>query len=473
MGRLIEMLRQNSESGRYPLHMPGHKRAMEWNINPYAYDITEIYGFDDLHKPEGVLAELNGRIAARYGADEAFLTVNGSTSGVMTAISAAVRAGGTILLDRGSHRSAYSAVFLRRLCAEYIYPRVDIKTGINMGYTADEVDRMLRENPRVEAVFVTSPTYEGVILDIAGIAGAVHARGIPLIVDAAHGAHLGHGAGFLDNALKQGADIVIMSLHKTLPAFTQTAVICVKGGRIKSEEIRRYFNMYVSTSPSYLLMASAERCMDFLDSEGAAAFEKYRALLENFRGRCEKLRHLYLWKYDGAYDNGKITVCTDRSGISGPELAKLMRTRYRLEPELVSERYVLLMTSCMDGEECYERLWNALSEIDSECLGAVSEDCVTAADWERAEKICDAWETEGVCCGEAAIDRAVGEVAADYIYAYPPGIPWIVPGERITEDIVRRIRKYMGCNMEIRGLTDSGGIKICEALHKTAGGSDI
>lgn len=472
MGRLIEMLRQNSEAGIYPLHMPGHKRALEWNINPYAYDITETEGFDDLHKPKGVLAELNGRIASRYGADEAFLTVNGSTSGVMTAISAAVRSGGALLLDRGSHRSAYSAVFLRRLRAEYIYPRVDIKTGINTGYTAEDVDKTLRENPHAGAVFVTSPTYEGVVLDIAGIAKAVHARGIPLIVDAAHGAHLGFGAGFPDNPLKQGADVVIMSLHKTLPAFTQTAVICLKGECVKPEEVRRYFNMYVSTSPSYLLMASAERCMDFLDSEGGTAFEKYRALLEDFRGRCENLRHLYLWEYGGAYDNGKLAVCTDRSGISGPELSKLMRTRYKLEPELVSERYVLLMTSCMDGEECYERLWTALKEIDSECEGAVLEDCA-AADWEHAEKICDAWETEGARCSEAALDRAVGAVAADYIYAYPPGIPWIVPGERITKELVRRIQKYLDCNMEIRGLTDSGGIKICEALHKTAGGSDI
>lgn len=473
MGKIIEMLRQNSELGVYPLHMPGHKRAMEWNINPYAYDITEVDGFDDLHKPEGVLAELNGRIAALYGADEAFLTVNGSTSGVMTAVSAAVMPGGTILLDRGSHRSAYCAVFLRRLCAEYIYPQVDTKTGINMGYTAEDVDKILCQNPRINAVFVTSPTYEGVILDIEKIAGTVHAHGIPLIVDAAHGAHLGLGAGFPDNPVKLGADVIIMSIHKTLPAFTQTAVICVNGERVKPSEIRRYFNMYVSTSPSYLLMASAERCMDFLDSEREAAFEKYRAALERFRSKCEDLRHLYLWKNEGLYDNGKLVICTDRSGISGAELAKLMRTRYRLEPELVSERYVLAMTSCMDGEECYERLWTALREIDSECGEAVSKRCAAAADAERAEKVCDAWETEGAECREAALDDAAGEMAADYIYAYPPGIPWIVPGERITNGIVHRIRKYLGANMEIRGLTDSGGIKICEALHKTDGGSDI
>lgn len=467
MGRLIEMLKQNSESGVYPLHMPGHKRAMEWNINPYSYDITEIYGFDDLHEPSGVLAELNGRIAARYGADEAFLTVNGSTSGVLTAISAAVRSGGTILLDRSSHRSAYNAVFLRKLHAEYIYPRTDPETGINTGYSPEDVDKILREKPGIQAVYITSPTYEGVVLDIKKIADTVHGYGIPLIVDAAHGAHLGLSDGFPDNPLNEGADIVIMSLHKTLPVFTQTAVICIKGGPVKSEEVRRYFNIYVSTSPSYLLMASAERCMDFLDSEGRAAFEKYRELLGHFRGECEALKHLYLWKYDGAYDTGKLVICTDKSSLSGTELAGLLRTRYGLEPELTSAKYVIAMTSCMDGAECYERLLDALKEIDSECEGAAdSKSAKGLFDSESAVKLCEAWETEGKEYIEVPLNEAVGGVSADYVYVYPPGVPWLVPGEIITESSVRRIEEYMSGNIDVRGLTKSGGIKILAALQK-------
>ncbi|MBD5157295.1 MAG: aminotransferase class I/II-fold pyridoxal phosphate-dependent enzyme [Butyrivibrio sp.] len=467
MGRLIQMLKQNSESGVYPLHMPGHKRAMEWNINPYSYDITEIYGFDDLHEPSGVLDELNGRIAARYGADEAFLTVNGSTSGVLTAISAAVRSGGTILLDRGSHRSAYNAVFLRKLHAEYIYHRTDPETGINTGYSPEDVDKILREKPGIQAVYITSPTYEGVVLDIKKIADTVHGYGIPLIVDAAHGAHLGLSDGFPDNPLNEGADIVIMSLHKTLPVFTQTAVICIKGGLVKSEDIRRYFNIYVSTSPSYLLMASAERCMDFLDSEGRAAFEKYRELLGHFRGECEALKHLYLWKYDGAYDTGKLVICTDKSSLSGAELAGLLRTRYGLEPELTSAKYVIAMTSCMDGARCYERLFAALKEIDSECEGAVDSDSAKGLfDSGRAVKLCEAWETEGKEYIEVPLNEAVGGASADYVYVYPPGVPWLVPGEIITESSVRRIEEYMSGNIEVRGLTKSGGIKILAALQK-------
>lgn len=467
MGRLIEMLRKNSESSVYPLHMPGHKRAMEWNINPYAYDITEIDGFDDLHSPSGVLAELNGRIADLYGADEAFLTVNGSTSGVLTAISAAVRSGGTLLLDRGSHRSAYNAVFLRRLRAEYIYPQTDMETGINTGYSPETVDKILRLNPDIRAVYVTSPTYEGVVLDIKKIADTVHGYGIPLVVDAAHGAHLGLSDGFPDNPLNEGADAVIMSLHKTLPVFTQTAVICLKGSRVKPETVRRYFNMYVSTSPSYLLMASAERCMDFLDSEGKEAFEKYRELLGNFRGSCDALKHLYLWKHDGAYDSGKLVICTDKSNISGPGLAGLLRKRYGLEPELTSAKYVIAMTSCMDGTECYERLWEALKEIDSECEGAAA---LGSADiiFEKtgAIKVCEAWETEGAEYIEVPLEEAVGGVSADYIYVYPPGVPWLVPGERIAEPSLRRIQEYMKENIEVRGLTKSGGIKILAALQK-------
>lgn len=472
------MLRRNGEAGIYPMHMPGHKRAMEWKINPYAYDITEIGGFDDLHKPSGVLAELNGRIAARYGADEAFLTVNGSTSGVMTAISAAVKPGGTILLDRGSHRSAYGAVFLRRLGAEYVYPRLDAETGIGRGISAADVEKKLNGSDTIRAVHITSPTYEGAVSDIPAIAAAAHAHGLPLIVDAAHGAHFGLYGGFPDSPVSQGADAVIMSLHKTLPAFTQTAVICIRGDRIKAGNIRRYFNLYVSTSPSYLLMASAERCMDFLDERGAAAFEEYGALLRAFRSKCETLERLYLWRPAGVYDfdEGKLVICTDRSGISGPELAGLLRSRYSVETELTSARYVIAMTSCMDKAECYDRLWTALREIDSECAGAPPKADGGRAGFETGAgtdggkasfetdadvtKVCEAWETEGMESEERTLEEAVGRAAAEYIYVYPPGVPWLVPGERITERTARRIREYRGGNIEVRGLTSAGGMRV-------------
>ncbi|MCM1307054.1 MAG: aminotransferase class I/II-fold pyridoxal phosphate-dependent enzyme [Butyrivibrio sp.] len=474
MGRLVEMLRQNSESGAYPLHMPGHKRAWEWNINPYKYDITETEGFDDLHRPTGVLAELNGRLAAKYGADEAFLTVNGSTSGVLAAVSAAAESGGMLLLDRNSHRSAYNAAFLRRLRTEYIYPQIDCKTGIAEGYSHAQVGKILREKPGIQAVYVTSPTYEGVVLDIKKIAETVHAYGLPLIVDAAHGAHLGLYRGFPDNPLSEGADVVVMSLHKTLPVFTQTAVICLKGGRVSAEKLRRYFDIYVSTSPSYLLMASAERCMDFLDSEGEAAFAKYRERLCRFRSECEALKHLYLWKYDGTYDFGKLVICTDKSSLSGQRLSELLRERYGLEVELASAAYVLAMTSCMDGHECYERLLFALKEIDSECGEAgLSGNAEAMPVPTRVQKLCEAWEAEGMEYVRTPLSEAAGGVSADYVYVYPPGVPWLVPGEIIDENAVRRIEEYMDRNIEVRGVEKDGGIKILTDLHKKALNSDI
>ncbi len=484
MGKLTEMLLQNSGAGPYPLHMPGHKRAMEWNINPYAYDITEISGFDDLHDPKGVLAELNGRLAGFYRAEEALLTVNGSTSGVLAAISAAVKPGGRLLLDRGSHRSAYNAVFLRRLGAEYVYPGIDGRMGINIGFTAGDVDKLLQGNRDISAVFVTSPTYEGVTLDIRGIAEAAHARGIPLIVDAAHGAHFGR-PGFPPNPVTEGADVTVMSLHKTLPALTQTAVICLNGERVDREAVKRYFDIYVSSSPSYLLMASAERCMDFLDEEGTAAFEKYGGMLKAFRDRCAALRNLCLWEPPSeAYDMGKIVIAADGNRLSGPELAKRLRSRYSLEPELVSSRYVLAMTSCMDGPEAFERLWTALCELDGELGGAkvvegtgVSEDIAqdngTGNALRQPEQAAgsfgsgavvvkryDAWETEGMEWEPVSLDGAAGRTAADYVFVYPPGAPWLVPGEIIDRESVRRIKEYRQCGLEVKGITPEGGIRV-------------
>lgn len=460
MGELIEKLQQNGESGAYPLHMPGHKRKPDWNINPYAYDITEISGFDDLHNPNGVLAGLNGRLAARYGADEAFLSVNGSTAGVLTAISAAVKPGGKILLDRNCHRSAYNAVFLRELKTEYIYPRIDARTGITLGYSADDVDKIMQEAPDINAVCVTSPTYEGVVLDIRGIADVAHARGVPLIVDAAHGAHLGMSDYFPANPLSRGADLVIMSLHKTLPALTQTAVICCAGNRIDRAKVKKYYDIYVSSSPSYLLMASAEQCLDYLDIHGEMAFGQYSELLNSFRAKCGEFERLYLWKPDGEYDAGKIVIGTDRSGLSGAELAVIMRDRYGLEPELVSARYVLAMTSCMDGRECYERLWTALKEIDSECGdGLCTNTQFTARTW-SGTRLYEAWETEGMPRDSIPLLEGVDRVAADYVFVYPPGVPWLVPGEVISREAARQIEEYKNSGIEVRGITPEGRISV-------------
>ena len=193
MEHLFEKLKENASEDIYPYHMPGHKRQ-SWGELPealYTIDITEIEGFDNLHQPEGILLELQKRAARIYGADESFYLVNGSTGGILSAISSAVPVGGHILMARNCHKSAYHGAYLRNLNITYLYPSWLPEYDIFDAVTPQLVAEALEQEPDINAVLLVSPTYEGRISDIGAIAKIVHKKGIPLIVDEAHGAHLG------------------------------------------------------------------------------------------------------------------------------------------------------------------------------------------------------------------------------------------------------------------------------------------
>ena len=210
------------------MHMPGHKRnfvKFPWLRELGGeFDITEIEGFDDLHDPDGLILDINRRAAALWGSRQAFLTVNGSTGGIFAAIAAAVPAGGRVLVARNCHRSVFNAASALRLQTEYVVPPVVSGFGIFGSVTPEAVDRALREKP-CHAVVVTSPTYEGAMSDVRGIAEVCAMHGALLVVDGAHGAHLGLSDAFPDGGTGEDADIVVQSLHKTLPALTQTAIV--------------------------------------------------------------------------------------------------------------------------------------------------------------------------------------------------------------------------------------------------------
>ena len=222
MQELDQKLTEYGKSDIYPFHMPGHKRRKFDFPNPYEIDITEIDGFDNLHHAEEILKEAQQRAADLYGAQRSFYLINGSTCGILAAVSACTQKHDKILMARNCHKAVYHAVFLKELQAEYLYPKVN-DYGIQGQITPEQVEDAFLKHPDITAVLITSPTYEGVVSDVAGIAKIAHAHGVPLIVDEAHGAHFGFSEGFPKEAGKEGADLVIMSLHNTLPSFKQTA----------------------------------------------------------------------------------------------------------------------------------------------------------------------------------------------------------------------------------------------------------
>lgn len=462
---LDKALKRYAAGDVYPFHMPGHKRNALNFPNPYTIDITEINGFDDLHRPEGILKEAQERAARLYGAKKSYYLVNGSTCGILAAVSAAVPPKGKLLMARNGHKSLYHAAYLRGLSVKYLSPCMT-EFGILGAVHPEEVRRCLEKEPDIQAVVITSPTYEGVVSDIASIAETVHEFGIPLIVDEAHGAHFGFHKAFPETAVRLGADAVIQSLHKTLPSFTQTALLHLNSDYILPETIERYLDIYQTSSPSYLLMAGMERCIRLLREEGKERFEKYAANLHAFYQKTEGLFRLHVMRkedfseqeiYD--LDISKIVISAKQTKMSGRDLEKKLREEYHLQMEMQSGFYVLGMTSFMDTPEGFERLYAALKEID-EGLPSVpkeqTEDTVRLIRnlYTIKEKKMEIYEAMELPAKTVLLEKAIGEVSADLLSLYPPGIPILLPGEIIEKNFINNIRKTLKMRLNLQGNAD-------------------
>lgn len=494
---LLERLTEYAGSDAYPFHMPGHKRREITDgipggfPDPYGIDITEIDGFDNLHHAEGILKDAMDEAAAIYGTDRSWYLVNGSTCGILSAVFATTENGGKILTARNCHKAVYHAICLNRLEAEYLYPEEITEFGINGGIRAEDVRKALEKDAmrcagnsgdvrgkitKIQAVLITSPTYEGVVSDIRAIADAAHEYGIPLIVDEAHGAHLEYADqchSFPKSALEYGADIVIQSLHKTLPCFTQTAILHVKGKLVDQDRISRYLSMFQTSSPSYLFMAGMERCIRYMDGDGRNEMIRYEKRLERFMERMEGLQVLEVldreicgkYRTVAGWDPSKIVVSTMRAeDFHGEELAETLRRKYHLEMEMTAPEYVIAMTSLMDTEEGFERLGTALLEIDGALRRRTESGRKEKAASETPEGleskvshpvrrmlICEAMDAD---TERTAFQDTVGKVSAEFVYLYPPGIPIIAPGEVFTDAIVEKIMAYKAAGLLVQGPAD-------------------
>ena len=373
---LYDELKAYSEGGVYPMHMPGHKRNVDLLPPglPYEIDISEIHGFDDLHDPHGLLLETAEIAAGLYGSDTAFLLINGSTVGILAAIGAHAGRGDKVLVARNCHRSVLNAVDLFGIEPVFIEPDVDEVSGINCSVDPAIVESMLISQPDVKLVVITSPTYEGVVSDVGAIAAVAHQRNIPLFVDGAHGAHLGFSGYFPGSAVHEGADIVVMSLHKTLPALTQCSLLHVCGERADLGELSRLLSVLQTSSPSYVLMASIDSCLSLLVSDKDRLFCEYERNLGRFYMEAQALEKLYIMGQENrppvphpgffAFDPGKIVVVTKKAGISGYELMSTLREKFLIELEMARADYAVAMSSVCDTTEGFDRLSKALVVID-------------------------------------------------------------------------------------------------------------
>ena len=475
---LINRLKAYKDSRIYPFHMPGHKRLQLGGIkgetarsgmdfpNPFFVDITEVEGFDNLHHAQGILKQSMEWAARVYGADRTWYLINGSTCGILASVCGCTRPGGHILMSRNCHKAAYHAAYINHLRTSYVYPQDLPGLGIQGGILPEDVEKALEEHRDIQAVFIVSPTYDGVVSDVSKIADIVHRKGIPLIVDEAHGAHFRFGKWFPDSALDMGADAVIQSVHKTLPSLTQTALLHIKGNYVNSRNIERYLSIFQSSSPSYVFMASIENSIFVMDrmqrERDSVQMKEYEAHLMDLRRRLAAMKNLRLVDRDivgmgGVWDLdvSKIVVSTRGTALSGADLSSILREKYHLEMEMCGADYVTAITTVFDSPEGLQRLGDSLEEIDADITGMPgSREDGPAVYGMRAQARCSLREAMDSPCRPVRLKESEGQISAEFVYLYPPGIPILAPGENIARNILDVIEEYIKKGLPIQGPED-------------------
>ena len=425
----------------YPFHMPGHKRNTRFfppNLQPL--DLTEIPGMDNLAAPTGIIETLQQDMAAFYGADHSFLLVNGSSAGIIAAVCATCTDGSPLAAPRNAHTSVYNAMVMSGAVPHYIMPCLT-PDGLTGGLSPAALDNI----PQGAAVLVVSPTYEGFVSDIAAIAACVHDKGGVLIVDEAHGAHFPFSPAFPASALSQGADVVVQSLHKTLPAPSQCAVLHVKGHRVDVKKLKFFINTVQTSSPSYILMSVCDYMLRMLWRE-PAHFETYLQKLENLRGslpgeRSGAALRLSGFERVGAHgiydiDPGKL-LFTAHSNIDAETIANIMAADHKVQMEMAAGRHILAMTGVADTNEGFERLAAAIDALNgalsslqggAEAIQGLKK---PAPPFFLPEMVIPPRQAVNLPSKTIPWEAAAGQVSAQLIAQYPPGIALVAPGERI------------------------------------------
>jgi len=454
---LLQKLSELNESDILPLHMPGHKRNVRAGVfrDILDIDITEIDGFDDLHNPEGVILDMEKQAARLYGAKHAYISVNGSTAANQAAILGMCPYGSEIMLPRASHKSIYYALELGQYVPVYLPHRVVKGTSITDAVRIEDVVEAYEAHPDCKCVVITSPTYEGISADVKAIADVVHSHNGVLIVDSAHGAHIGlNNERLCEGALSQGADLVIVSLHKTLPSPTQTALLLSGNTECNVSLVEHYMKVFQSSSPSYILMAGVGECLNYIEDRFPEDMNVLLNRISKLEDELARLRHIDIRPIR---DNDPTKIIIQSDSISGYDMHHTLLDTYHIQCEMYSTDYCLAMLSVMDGVETFDRLAQALKQIDDslEDVPKQSRDDAHRVIPQTVRVMSAREAMEHKSASAPISDKLVGRVAAGYVMEYPPGIPVLVPGELIDERVITYINKGLEKHLNIYGIDDN------------------
>ncbi|MGL4656028.1 MAG: aminotransferase class I/II-fold pyridoxal phosphate-dependent enzyme [Sarcina sp.] len=458
---LIKVINEYLEEDIAPFSMPGHKYSRAFfgdNLSELLLrgDITEFDGTDNLHKPEGCIKDSQDRLSKAYGSEKSYFLVNGSTSGNMIMIFAAFNEGDKVIVERNCHRSVMNSIVLRKLVPIFVKNIIHEEFKAPISIDNADLERVVKENPDAKGVILTYPYYYGVGIGVASTISFCKQAGLKVLVDSAHGTHFGFNDRLPMSAQNMGADIVIMSAHKTLPSLTQTAYMHVNDKCLISN-VELYKGMFLSTSPSYMFLMSLEYSRYFLENK---AFAKYNSLLDrinNFKKRVNHLDYVKVVDRDFFSDiSNEIELDESRiilhvsSGLSGHKLLDYLREN-KVQAEMSDERNVVLIPSPFNTDEDFEKLEKALLKCDSSIL---ADDEKGFYDLDIPEMVMipsDALEREKE---SVLLDECEGAICGDTIIAYPPGVPLLMMGERIESRHIELMKKYLADKVTLIGVDD-------------------
>lgn len=448
-----------------PFHMPGHllgKGLVSEFKSAGAFDITEIPGSDCLHQPEGVIKEAQEQAAKCFGSGYTIFLVNGSTSGIHTMIQSVVKPGGKLIVGRDCHVSAINALALINAEPIFVFPQMDEKNQIPLGIRADDAEKAFCSNPDAQGILITRPNYYGIAQPVEEFVTLAKRLGIPLLVDEAHGAHFKFNKKFPITAMKAGADLCVQSLHKTLPALTQTALLHGKnGGLINKAKLEAVASMIQTTSPSYLLMASIDLAREELENSGIIYYDK---LWENIKYFNDGLSHTCIERIANYYEDfdtdfSRIVLSFNKTSLSGFQAEKILKENYGIVVEMADLGNIILIATPFHTEEDFDKLLLSLRKISDEYGIAVSRKIQLSRPLKMPERVLPLRDALFSESREIPINESEGAISALSIIPYPPGIPLLTPGEKITAEYIEYIGLLLISNCPIHGL-NKGNIQI-------------
>lgn len=452
-------------------HMPGHKGKNgildEIGNNLGFYDITETIGTDNLHYPTGFIKDAMEFIAKSYGARKSYMVVNGTSCGIISAITGCTNPGDKILVQRDCHKSVYNACILGDLKLDYLYPEFNKKHGLNFSISLEKLEQMLIDAPEIKMVVLTYPTFYGICFDIEKAAEIVHKYGKLLMIDEAHGCHLNFSEKLPPAAEKSGADIVAQSSHKTLPCMTQGSILHICSDRVDVNNIETMLRMLQTTSPSYVLMASIENSVHWMNKYGE---ERLNRNIDVFKRKTLELRNMGINVLEddfliseGCYDFDPTRAVISMSdiGIPGTELQEILRYKYKIQMEFADLMYTVGYITATDEPEDIERLFDAVKEIYLE--KSQSKDKRELVQIEpfpnqvHAMKMRKAFYAQNKL---VELDDSIGKTAAEFIIPYPPGIPLVCPGEIIIEKTIEYVQTMLDNGINVNGVDKNNQLRV-------------